>query len=239
MMLRRVALVAFFVLSTALILCAPAGGEDSFERDGDLLLVLTWWDGHRLFPYDRGLMTREMDSLFGSFGVDVRWREGESWAGASIGSEIQVVLTPSDPSGPGWRLKSHVLGAFVAGDGPPRSVYVFFSNLVRAAKVAPLTDRILKPGERRDLSRALARVIAHEVFHAISPSEPHASEGLMSARLDSCFLTKGTPVEIDAQSRAEFLSELRGLLRPSPESQMSSSGVGREDDGDLLPLAAK
>jgi hypothetical protein len=50
---------------------------------------------------------------------------------------------------------------------------------------------------------------------------------------------KAKPVEIDAQSRAEFLSELRGLLRRSPKSQMSSSGVGREEDGDLLPLAVK
>jgi hypothetical protein len=43
----------------------------------------------------------------------------------------------------------------------------------------------------RRLGIALARVIAHEVVHALAPSLPHGS-GLMSARLDRRMLTAAT-----------------------------------------------
>ena len=46
----------------------------------------------------------------------------------------------------------------------------------------------ISPRERDELGLALARVVAHEVVHAIVPDEPHAASGLMHHSMDRRFL---------------------------------------------------
>jgi hypothetical protein len=150
---------------------------------------LAWRDGHNLFPFDRDSIAREVQSIFGQVGIEVHWK----WDDEPVNprsSEWNIVLTPSDPSGPGWELEGHPMGLFVHENGTGPSVYIFFSNVMRALAIYPQANRLLSPPELRDLSRALARVIAHEVVHAVAPSLPHTNAGLMSESLNASFLLK-------------------------------------------------
>jgi hypothetical protein len=58
----------------------------------------------------------------------------------------------------------------------------------------------------------LARVIAHELVHAICPSEPHTATGLMSARLTRELLTQPR-LDMAPRIAAQFHASLSHLLR--------------------------
>lgn len=170
-------------------------------------LVLSWHDSHRLFPYDLGRVTREAESVFEAAGVDIRWKlPGKPTL--PLESDVNVVLMPSDPGGPGWRLPSDAMGACVYETGKKQSVYIFITNVMRAIRLNPHEDRILSLLERRDLSRALGRVLAHEVVHAVAPSLQHSAEGLMSESLDIHFLTKKR-IKISDDNGTAFVQGLR------------------------------
>jgi hypothetical protein len=172
-----------------------------------LEMVLSWHDGHRLFPYDLSQVTREVESIFEATGVDIRWKlPGKPTL--PLESDVNVVLIPSDPGGPGWQLPSDAMGACVYDNGKKQSVYIFAKNVMRAIRLNPHEDRILSLLERRSLSRALGRVLAHEVVHAVAPSLQHSPEGLMSEGLDIRFLTKKR-IRISADSGTAFVSGLR------------------------------
>ncbi len=200
MQARNVRLTVVAVLILGSVTIAPAASAEPLE------LVLSWYDSHRLFPYDLGQVAREVESIFDATGVEISWKlPGKPTL--HLESDINVILMPSDPGGPGWRLPSDAMGACVYEDGRKQSVYIFITNVMRAIRLNPHQDRILSLLERRDLSRALGRVIAHEVVHAIAPSLQHTHEGLMSASLDISFLTKRR-IKIAAECGAAFV---RGL----------------------------
>ena len=51
-------------------------------------------------------------------------------------------------------------------------------------------DSMLSPSERRDVARALGRVVVHEVIHALAPTLSHSDEGLMHDALLAGALSK-------------------------------------------------
>ena len=53
------------------------------------------------------------------------------------------------------------------GNEPIESLYLFYPNVLRSLGLNPRSGRPITPGARRDLSRALARIIAHEAIHAV------------------------------------------------------------------------
>jgi hypothetical protein len=59
------------------------------------------------------------------------------------------------------------------------------------------------PRQRKDLARAIGRVLVHEVVHAIAPRLSHADEGLMHEALLSASLLKRR-IEIDERTRQAF-----------------------------------
>jgi hypothetical protein len=67
---------------------------------------------------------------------------------------------------------------------------------------------MLKPPERRDLARAIARVLVHEVVHAVAPNLTHADEGVMHEALLVGALSRKA-ITVDDRTKAEFL---RGLM---------------------------
>jgi len=107
-----------------------------------------------------------------------------------------VVMVRSEPSE--WRLPSNAMGAVLSRDGPQTEVYVFFHAVARALGHGSdaLKKRWPTARERRDLSRALARVIVHEVIHAVLPSRDHAPAGLTREVLDrDSLLDPGVEIE--------------------------------------------
>ena len=101
------------------------------------------------------------------------------------------------------------MGLVLRGPKPTRVAWVFVNN-VRAAlghdSVRTRPNLVGAP----DLVRAVARVAAHEVVHAIAPDEPHARDGLMSQALSRHFLL-GARAPIDPRCASVFLGRLAEL----------------------------
>jgi len=170
-------------------------------------LVLEWIDPHELLPIGERWMAKETLRVLGAADIGARWdwsrerdREGRTSAREH---RVRVVLLPSEPSGPGWRLPANTLGATVLdGANAPPAVYIFYKSVTVSLRLHRFGGR---PGTNRYFlgraSRALGRIVAHEGAHAIAPDEPHARDGLMRAGLaPEFFLAKGD-VLIDAHWR--------------------------------------
>lgn len=104
-----------------------------------------------------------------------------------------MIAVPAEPSH--WRLNSEVMGAFINDGSSERAVYIFFRNVMRGVGLNPAASRLPTQRERRQLSQALARVVAHEVVHALAPSHPHAPRGLMCWKLNRSLLLLGSPLD--------------------------------------------
>jgi hypothetical protein len=155
-----------------------------------LRLVLQWCDPHGLFEHGAEHVGRDLSKLFGAIGVELVWQTGSADSGEPAPSDtvIRIVLVRSEPSQ--WNLSSRAMGAVLSQDGPQSEVYVFFRPIARMLgySASALPSRWPTVREERDLSRALSRVIAHEVLHAVLPGTSHAADGLSRARLDRASL---------------------------------------------------
>jgi len=170
-------------------------------------LELVWLVAHSLFP-DFARIRAEAEPIFRDLGVPVRWEVGTDPRPSAAGEvRIQVVLMPSEPSG--WGVSGNAMGVVLLPDrGRQDSVYLFYPPILRNAGLGRRAGAMLRPPERRDLSRAIARVVVHEVVHAIAPNLSHADEGVMHDSLLAAALLKNE-IEIDRRTREEFL---RGLM---------------------------
>lgn len=194
---------------------APSGTEDRLTRGPRLLMV--WHDAHGLAPNGTFPgMVREVEKLFGPVNLEVKWLEAEVEDPPLDENTIllRIVLVPSKPSGSGWGLEKDVMGAFLPGGGRSHSLYIFYRNLVRAVKIHERPSRLPNIRELRRLSRALGRVVAHEMIHAVAPTAQHASGGLMRKGLAYSFLVKDE-VALEKHLIEAFLLGVDGLLAPS------------------------
>lgn len=205
--------ISIFLFSFALDLVA-------LEENVDLTstpIVLVWQDGNKLLSSGRDAVGREVVSLFDSVGVVVEWvteAKPESESGAV---SIRVVLA-GDPTY--WRQARNTMGIVFDGHGPQSSAYIFFHSVVRILGWKPesIAGRMLDPRKQMALIRALARVIAHEVFHAVAPALPHGPQGLTQAKLDRTFLLS-SGMSIHPYSASVFRFELNKLLAGSLDGE--------------------
>jgi hypothetical protein len=123
---------------------------------------------------------REAAAALEDVGLSPRWRTGA--AGELIAAhELPVVLLKHDRSAP--RGSSRVLGACLPRSASPRA-WVYLDNLAWAMRMrAPDGPLTLEQSVR--LGRAIGRIVAHEVIHAVAPALGHASQGIMSPRFDT------------------------------------------------------
>lgn len=164
-------------------------------------LVLEWMDPHELLPVGERWVAKEAVRVLGAADIGVRWDWSREAPSSTREHRLRVVLVPSEPSGPGWGLPANTLGATVLdGVGAPPAVYIFYKTIAASMRLHRFGGRPETNGYFLGrASRALGRVIAHEIAHAIAPGEPHARDGLMRAGLaPEFFLAKGD-VLIDAQ----------------------------------------
>jgi hypothetical protein len=175
-------------------------------------LSLFWFDPKGLFP-DGRQVSKEVSRIFRGVGVDIRWvRAGSDTVfGEGGGLDIPVILLPEDPMPA--RASRRVLGLVPREPSGPRAVWVFLANVRWTLGHNPRSALIL-PRERHEVALALARVVAHEVVHAVAPEEPHTSSGLMHHSMDRTFLL-GAHAPVDPDCRSAFLRRLGALADPA------------------------
>ena len=170
-------------------------------------LTLQWCDPEGLYPRGSERVGRELHRAFEPLGVEVDFTE----------AGIPVVLVPTEPLE--WGFPEDAMGA-VAGPRDRPRIYVFFPPVVRALGYRPEVLRKRWPTQReeRDLGRALAKVVAHEVIHAVLPSRPHGEQDVTRWKLDRESLV-ASRIELDPL----LAKELRSVLSPSAGPEPSSS----------------
>jgi hypothetical protein len=201
-------LVAFAMIA------ATSRGEDRRT------LELVWLDHHGLFPNFEGVRS-EADAIFRDLGLAVRWEVGTDPRPSNAGRlRIQVVLMPSEPST--WGLSPAAMGVVLLPDRSQQdSVFLFYRPILRNLGLGTKGDSMLRPSERRDVARALGRVVVHEVIHAVAPNLSHSDEGLMHDALLAGALSK-RKIEVDVRTRNAFLFGLE-TARTAPALARSGS----------------
>lgn len=122
---------------------------------------------------------REAASALRDVGLAPSWRVGA--AQDQLGAhDLPVVLLRRDHSA--RRGADRVLGACIPRSGSPRA-WVYLDNLAWAMGV-PAWDGPLTLEDSARLGRAIGRIVAHEVIHAVAPALGHARSGIMSPRFD-------------------------------------------------------
>ncbi len=199
----------------ALLLAVPSGAA---SLPAGTTVGLVWFDPQDTLPDGFGDVRQEVNSIFRGIGVEVQWTRGgpATVYGQGGRPEVAVILVAEDRS----RGPASIMGLVLRSQRPTRVAWVFVNN-VRAA----LGHDLLRPRpslvEAPDLARAVARVAAHEIVHAIAPGEPHARDGLMSQALSRHFLL-GERATIDPRCASAFLSRLAAL----PPARDASIALG-------------
>ena len=171
---------------------------DALPRPADLALV--FYDPQGALPHGFDRFASEVQSIFRVLGVEASWRVGGSYGESPI-PEVPLILLARDPAH--GRSQTRVMGLVRRDQEPQRVVWLFMDG-VRFALGLPATGAASSDDA---IARALARVAAHEIVHAVAPEEPHAAEGLMRHSLDKAFLL-GKRATIDGRCAASFRARL-------------------------------
>ncbi len=204
---RRILLTGLFVLvlSPALLLARQSdtvldnGSPDAPVQPEQLKIFLLWNDPYQLAEPVFEQIAAEVSSIFGMLDARIQMNRSSSMNLGSISDRLLVLVLPEKPAG--WPLSPQVMG--VVSPSRPPVIRIFFRDVALTMGDKPFPIREGGSKERAFyLARGLARVLAHEIVHAIAPPHPHASEGLMNHRLTSEFLMKDQvdfdPICVDA-----------------------------------------
>ena len=197
---------AFGTLTLAVtlgLLLGPAAGDGSTQTSE---LKLGWFSARLGYPVDFKTMARELVGVFHDIGVHVRWESTASLDG------LKVILLPIEPSG--WNLPPGAMGVYLGEDGLQPAVYIFVRNVLRALSLDPSMQRIPTYEERHRIARALGKVAAHEIIHALTPGCSHETEGLMRPTLGRYLLLNETSHLESARVEAIHRG-LHKLMKPS------------------------
>lgn len=159
------ALTALLFPGTPALACEQPGERTTSPRVGVV------WFAVDLPPscaIDVARVEHEVRRIFDAMGVGLDWKAPTTAVIDNHGEIVVVALHVNS------RKRPLILGATTRGSN---SAWVYCSEIARAAGVGPNT-----PGAAFLLSRAVGRVVAHEITHVLAPSLPHAREGLMAAR---------------------------------------------------------
>lgn len=202
-------------LLTAMVMIAAASSAEDRRT-----LELVWLDHQGLFP-DFERVRSEADAIFHDLGVAVSWGVAtDPRPSTAERVRIQIVLMPSEPST--WGLSPKAMGVVLLPDRSQQSsVFVFYRPLLRNLGLGKNGDSMLRPSERRDVARALGRVVVHEVIHAVAPNLSHSDEGLMHGALLAGALSK-RKIGVGARTRNAFLLGLE-TARKTPSLARSGS----------------
>lgn len=202
------------LLLATVLLAGPAGAADRGPgpRPREWPTVrLVWSDPGRVLPDGFAEIGREVRGVFRPLGVDVAWRRADQRPAS--GGELNVVFLPRDPA----RSRNYrdTLGRVMRDKDT--ALWIYSERVRWALGLAPAVIQV-SLRERSDYPRALGRVVAHELVHAIAPDEPHAPRGLMQATLNLALLI-GPHAQIEEGCARAFLRHLsvRAAREPEPD----------------------
>lgn len=168
-----------------LILCTCAhvagGVAGAADAAASRRLTIHWSDPEGQFPFAIDTLVAEARSLFAPLGIELDFAPSGT---VVTRDHVQVILLALDRSG--GRMGTHAMACVQNGPRVQPATWILVPQ-VRATLGFP-GHRV--PGEGPLLSRALARVMAHEVIHLIAPDVPHVPGGLMNASLGRDFLIR-------------------------------------------------
>jgi hypothetical protein len=167
-------------LSCLALAALPAAGD---ERLVELPAVL-YTTFQRPVPVTvRHALEDEVDAIMGPLGRHFAWRPVSGVDGREVSSELAVLTFKGSCNVEGLKLKeAHpgALGWTHVSDGEIRPFAEIDCDRVRQFVQKDLLFR--KPVEREEVfGRALARVVAHELYHIFAHTHHHAHEGIAKA----------------------------------------------------------
>lgn len=174
-----------------------AASVEALPRPADLALV--FFDPTSALPRGWEGLATEVLAVFRGLGVEASWRAGGTFGDSEV-PEVPVILLPRDP----LVSRRGVMGLVIRDQQPQRAVWIF-RDAVSATLRSPSDGT--NAADPFLLDRALARVAAHEIVHAVAPDAPHAPKGLMRHALSREFLT-GAKAPIDRRCAASFVARL-------------------------------
>ncbi len=87
------------------------------------------------------------------------------------------------------------MGIVVSEPRPRRHVIIFPERVLRVLDADRHAGRPLAARRSQQIARAFARVVVHELVHAIAPEHSHAKQGLMRGTLNrQLLLSRELPV---------------------------------------------
>jgi hypothetical protein len=164
-----------------LSLCACASSTARADEPASRRLTIHWSDPERQFPFEVTQLVAEARGLFAPLGIGLDWAPPDMVVARD---HVQVVLLALDRSR--GMMGEHTLACVQEGPGSQPAAWILVPR-VRATLGLP-AQRL--PNEGPLLSRALARVMAHELVHLIAPRIPHVPGSLMNASLGRDFLLR-------------------------------------------------
>ncbi len=144
-------------------------------------LTLVWHDSSRLFPaVGLARLSEEIEALFRENGLSVRFHAAVENEDLKTIPEprINAVVLPGEDRRFG--LPANAMAVTLGTKGTKRGIFVFYPGIRRTLGHRE-SER--SPRHLSELARALARVVAHEVVHALAPERGHADSGLMTEKL--------------------------------------------------------
>lgn len=195
------------ITSIVAVLLAFFGTASKAAESPELSLI--WNDAYQILPISYEGIAEEVAEIFEEIAVRVSWtKAGQDPAVEPHTVQVRVVLMPNLSSK--WSLPHHTMGVVIGDKVPRETVFISYSGVVSTMGYEPTADRARSPRERAALTRALGRVIAHELAHAIVPERDHDTEGLLSANLKRSHLTESKLRFVD-ETAAAFVETLAAL----------------------------
>ena len=176
-------------------------------------LTLVWHDSAHLIPAV-GLrrLGDEMEALFRENGLSVTFHAAADHEDLRtiLEPRVNAIVLPEEDRRFG--LTPNAMAAAFGERGEKYSIFVFLP-IVR--RTLGHRESATSPRHLAELSRALARIVAHEVVHVLAPDRGHAESGLMSVRLTRGELL-AEAIELDGPSLARATATMKewGCLTP-------------------------
>jgi hypothetical protein len=194
---------------------------------GPRVVHVAWYDVERLSASNVELVSAQVSACFQEAGVTLLWRRGEIGVSTEevAADEVPVLLLPGDDSPRGGARP--VLGTTTTNRDGPRLVHVFLQPIRTTLGLRSLGEA-LSPMEARQLAQSVARVIVHELLHALAPQQAHSTRGLMKHSLSRAELLSPLDTGDAAVVRARLSSDQAAAAASRPQGGAASrTGKGR------------
>jgi len=182
-----------------------AASQESTEAPAPRLR-LVWIDVLGSAPYAFQNAARETSAILAAAGVQAAWTLGDA-STVTSGDELKIVMMAGTANGA--RLPEHVMGG-THRDAASHTTWIYLSNVLWALGLEEKGSRRLSVQEEEQVARALGRVVAHEIVHAVAPDVPHSPHGLMAGKLGRSYLLQARAALAPAEQTA-FRAALEGF----------------------------